>query len=203
MRIRECEIGGVEARLARVSFTGELQYEISVPARYGASLMEVLLEAKPAPRVVGLEAWLRLRLEKGYLHIGSDTNGRTTPLDVGMAHVVGRREDDFIGKRSLSLPFARSPEREQLVGLVALEGALEVGGRVLGAGHGGPPCPTQGYVTSACYSPSLRRSIGLGLVERGFAREGEIVSIYSRGRVTRARIGRTAVYDPANERLAS
>jgi sarcosine oxidase subunit alpha len=204
MHIRECEIGGVAARVARVSFTGELQYEISVPARFGESLVGVLLggggDLKPA--VIGLEAWLRLRLEKGYLHIGSDTNGRTTPLDVGMGNIVMKRRDDFIGKRSLSLPFASSSEREQLVGLIALEGALEVGGRVLAAGHAGPPCPTEGYVTSACYSPTLRQSVGLGLIERGGAREGESVSIYSRGRITRARIGKPGAYDPTHERLA-
>jgi sarcosine oxidase subunit alpha len=203
MRIRECEIGGVEARVARVSFTGELQYEISVPARYGASLVELLLAQGRGlePRLIGLEAWLRLRLEKGYLHMGSDTNGRTTPLDVGMAGVVAKRKDDFIGKRSLSLAFARSLQREQLVGLVGLDGVLEVGGRVLAAGHEKPPCPTQGYVTSACFSPSLLQSIGLALVERGFAREGETVSIYSQGGIVRGQIVKPGVYDRGNERL--
>ena len=130
MRIRQGTIGGVAARVARISFTGELQYELSVPARYASSLMTLLLT--PAgdfnPRPIGLEAWLRLRLEKGYLHIGSDTNGRTTPLDVGMADIVAKREDDFIGKRSLTLAFATSHEREQLVGLLSLDEAPQVGG---------------------------------------------------------------------------
>jgi sarcosine oxidase subunit alpha len=203
MHIRGCQIGGVEARVARVSFTGELQYEISVPARYGASLLEVLLAGGGGlePRLIGLEAWLRLRLEKGYLHLGSDTNGRTTPLDVGMGGIVAKRADDFIGKRSLSLPFASSAEREQLVGLVAIEGTLEVGGRVLGAGHARPPCPTEGYVTSACFSPSTGQSVGLALVERGFSREGETVSVYSAGRIARGRIVKPGVYDRGNERL--
>lgn len=203
MRICECEIGGVEARVARVSFTGELQYEISVPARCGAALMQALLApgGELAPVPVGLEAWLRLRLEKGYLHIGSDTNGRTTPLDVGMAGVVAKREDDFIGKRSLSLAFMKSEEREQLVGLVGLGGVLEVGGRVLARGAAGPPCATEGYVTSACFSPSLGQSIGLALIERGFEREGETVSVYSGGRVVQGRISRPVFYDRGNERL--
>lgn len=203
MHIRGCQVGGVDARVARVSFTGELQYEISVPARYGASLLEVLLAAGDGlePRLIGLEAWLRLRLEKGYLHLGSDTNGRTTPLDVGMAGVVANRTGDFIGKRSLSLPFAVSAEREQLVGLVAVDGVLEVGGRVMAAGHARPPCPTEGYVTSACFSPSLGQSIGLALVERGFSREGETVSIYSTGRVVQGRIVKPGIYDRGNERL--
>ena len=202
MRIREGVIAGVEARVARVSFTGELQYEISVPARYGASLMRsLLLHSEIKPRPVGLEAWLRLRLEKGYLHLGSDTNGRTTPLDVGMGDLVAKRIDDFIGKRSLALSFARSDEREQLVGLLALEGALDAGARILAPGQTRPPCRTDGYVTSACFSPSVGAWIGLALIERGFARHGEVVLAYSGGSAIACRITNPAFYDSGNARL--
>jgi len=203
MEIREGQVAGVTARVARVSFTGELQYEISVPARYATSLLEALVVSQGAlkSRIVGLEAWLRLRLEKGYLHLGSDTNGRTTPLDVGMAGIVAKRKEDFIGRRSLTLPFATSAEREQLVGLVALEGTLQVGGRILAPNHQQPPCPTEGYVTSACVSPSVGQSIGLALIERGYVRHGEVVSVYGGGAVVRCRISNPVFYDPANERL--
>jgi sarcosine oxidase subunit alpha len=203
MEFREGMLSGIHARVARISFTGELQYEIAVPSRYGAALMQALLAADTglAPRAVGMEAWLRLRLEKGYLHLGSDTNGRTTPLDVGMACIVAKRQDDFIGKRSLSLPFATSIEREQLVGLTALDGKLRVGGRILATGHSHPPCPTDGYVTSACYSPSLRRSIGLALLERGRQREGATVSVFSAGAIVRCRVCNPTFYDPKNQRL--
>jgi len=205
MEIRQGEAAGVPARVARISFTGELQYEISVPARYASSLIEFLLVSRGdiKPRVIGLEAWMRLRLEKGYLHLGSDTNGRTTPLDVGMAGIVAKRKDDFIGKRSLSLSFATSHEREQLVGLLPLEGTLEVGGRILAPNHTKPPCPTEGYVTSACFSPSLGHSIGLALIERGYVRLGETVSVYSGGTVTACRISSPVFYDPDNQRLQS
>ena len=118
-----------------------------------------------------------------------------------MAGVVAKRTDDFIGKRSLSLPFAVSVEREQLVGLVAVEGVLEVGGRVLAPGRARPPCPTEGYVTSACFSPSTGQSLGIALVERGFTRARATVSIYSTGRIARARIVKPGVYDRGNERL--
>jgi sarcosine oxidase, subunit alpha len=207
MEIREGQVGGVPARVARVSFTGELQYEISVPARYAGSMVKALLipEGDLRPRIVGLEAWLRLRLEKGYLHLGSDTNGRTTPLDVGLADVVAKRKGDFIGKRSLALPFATSAEREQLVGLVAVgelkDDALEVGGRILSAGHSRPPCRTDGYVTSACFSPSIGKSIGLALIERGRSRLGEIVSVYSQGKTLRFQIVNPMFYDTGNSRL--
>jgi sarcosine oxidase subunit alpha len=148
-----------------------------------------------------MEAWLRLRLEKGYLHLGSDTNGRTTPLDVGMASIVAKRKDDFIGKRSLTLAYATSPEREQFVGLVALDGTPQVGGRILAPNQVKPPCPTEGYVTSACVSPSVRQSIGLALIERGYARQGETVSVFCDGNIVRCRISNPAFYDPRNERL--
>jgi sarcosine oxidase subunit alpha len=144
---------------------------------------------------------MRLRLEKGYLHLGSDTNGRTTPLDIGMAGIVAKRKDDFIGKRSLSLSFATSAEREQLVGLIALDGTLEVGGRILTAGKVQPPCPTEGYVTSACASPTVQKSIGLALIERGHSREREVVSVYSAGRTIECRIASPVFFDPSNTRL--
>jgi sarcosine oxidase subunit alpha len=203
MQIREGEVGGVPARVARVSFTGELQYEITVPARYATSLLEALLapEGDLTPRPVGMEAWLRLRLEKGYIHLGSDTNGRTTPLDVGMASIVTKRKGDFIGKRSLSLSFATSREREQLVGLTALDGTLHVGGRIMAPDHDRVPCPTEGYVTSACFSPSVGQSIALALVERGYERYGETVSVYCGGTIVRCRICNPTFYDPGNERL--
>jgi sarcosine oxidase subunit alpha len=203
MEFREGEVAGVRARVARISFTGELQYEIAVPARYARALLQTLLTAdgKLSPRPVGMEAWLRLRLEKGYLHIGADTNGRTTPLDVGMAAIVAKRKDDFIGKRSLSLPFAMSREREQLVGLKALDGTMQIGGRIMAPGHSRVPCPTEGYVTSACVSPAVGGSIGLALIERGYQRDGEEVSVYSNGVIVRARICSPMFYDPQNERL--
>lgn len=203
MQIREGTVGGVPARVARISFTGELQYEISIQARYAASLMSCLLAAEGdlAPRPIGLEAWLRLRLEKGYLHLGSDTNGRTTPLDVGMAGIVAKRQDDFIGKRSLRLAFATSPEREQLVGLIGLDGAVKAGGRILSPGHKRVPCPTEGYVTSACFSPSVCQSIGLALIQRGHAREGETVNVYSDSSLVRCRITKPTFYDPDNRKL--
>jgi sarcosine oxidase subunit alpha len=158
-------------------------------------------DAGLAPRAVGVEAWLRLRLEKGYIHIGSDTNGRTTPLDIGMASQVARRPDDFIGKRSLRLSFAESREREQLIGLMGLKGTFQVGGRILAAGFTHVPCPTEGYVTSACYSPSLDSFIGLALLTRGREREGEVVSVYNAGKIMRCRVCSPTIYDPKSDKL--
>lgn len=203
MSFHQRRVAGVPVRLSRISFTGELQYEVNVPARYGKALIDRLQEAgRPfGARLLGMEAWLRLRVEKGYLHVGSDTNGRTSPMDIGMAGIVERKKADFIGKRSLSLPYGRSEDREQLVGLKALKRQLVVGGRILAAGETAPPCRTDGYVSSACYSPTLDASIGLALIERGASRLGETVRISDRGAIIEAEICSPVFYDPENERL--
>lgn len=203
MQIREARWMGIPVRVSRVSFTGELQYEVSIQARYSESLLELLLVESDGvlPRPVGMEAWLRLRLEKGYIHLGSETNGRTGPAEVGMGQLAAKRSDDFIGKRSATLSFGTSPDREQLVGLVALDGRLEIGARVLKSGCTAPPCPTEGYVTSACDSPTVGQSIGFALIERGFQRKGEEITLFSSGRTIRARIVDPVFYDPDNERL--
>ncbi len=93
--------------------------EIARPARYGKSLMTMAMQAgaDSGATCIGMEAWLRLRLEKGYLHLGADTNRRTTPLDIGMGGVVAKKQADFIGKRALALPYNASNSREELVGL--------------------------------------------------------------------------------------
>lgn len=202
MQYREGTLAGVPARIARVSFTGELQYEISVPARYGHALIKTTMEkgVGMGATLIGMEAWLRLRLEKGYLHVGADTNGRTTPLDIGMGVVVGKKPDDFIGKRALALPFNASPGREELVGLKPIRGQVSVGGRILADGHHRVPCPSIGYVTSACESP-WAGNIGMALIEDGFRRIGDRVKIFAGGQVSEAEICTPVFVDPKNERL--
>lgn len=193
---------GVPARVARVSFTGELQFELSVPARYGQALMQRAMEAGEdlGARRIGMEAWLRLRLEKGYLHVGADTNGRTTPPDIGMGTIAARKQADFIGKRALSLPFNRAPDREELVGLRPVAGRIMVGGRILAPGETRIPCRTIGNVTSACDSPEAG-NIALALIEGGARRMGEVVRIHADGTITEAEICNPVFIDPENERL--
>jgi sarcosine oxidase subunit alpha len=203
MGVRQGRVCGVAARVARVSFTGELQFELSVPARFGDALFRHALEcgAGHGAVPVGIEAWLRLRTEKGYLHVGTDTNGRTTPADVGMQRLVARKAADFVGKRSLSLAFPAGTGREQLVGLRGLDGPLEAGGRVLGNDAASPPCVTVGYVTSACRSPSLSAWIGLALIEDGAARHGERVRVHCTGGVRTAQIVAPVFLDLEGRRL--
>ncbi|MDP3139673.1 MAG: glycine cleavage T C-terminal barrel domain-containing protein, partial [Burkholderiaceae bacterium] len=120
---------------------------------------------------------------------------------IGMRGLVAKRKGDFIGRRSLALAYGSSTEREQVVGLCAVEGTLEVGGRVLANGSSAPPCPTVGYVTSACFSPSAGRSIALALLERGQDRLGEVVTVYCSGVQVKATVCNPAFYDPDNKRL--
>ena len=203
MSYRDGDIAGVSSRVSRVSFTGELQYEINVAAGQGETLLRRLkkIAGPVGGRLIGLEAWLRLRLEKGYLHVGADTNGRTAPLDIGMGGIVDRKPGDFIGRRSLTLPYAVSANREEMVGLRSECDPLRAGGRILAGGVDGPPCRTEGYVTSACLSPSIGCYVGLALIENGSRRLGESIRIHDNGRVIKAEICRPGLYDPENERL--
>ena len=175
-----------------------------MPARFGAALWRAALEAGAGlgVRPVGIEAWLRLRIEKGYIHVGVDTDGRTIPNDVGFGGVARKKAADFIGKRSLELAYARDPDREQLVGLVAEDDAvLEAGGRILAAGHVRPPAPTEGRVTSATLSAAAGGSIALAMLRRGRARMGEVVTVHQSDREVRAKVAEPVFHDPTGVRL--
>ncbi|MEO9865371.1 glycine cleavage T C-terminal barrel domain-containing protein, partial [Yoonia sp.] len=128
------------------------------------------------------------------------TNGRTTPLDIGMGGVVAKKQADFIGKRALSLPYNASQAREELVGLKPVTGAIRIGGRILADGYDAVPAPSIGNVTSACDSPSAG-NIAMALVEGGSGRMGETVKIYAEGQISEAEICSPVFVDPKNERL--
>jgi len=204
MNFRPGSILGVSCRIARVSFTGELQFEISVRSRFAAALWRHLLNAGEdlGIRAVGMEAWLRLRLEKGFIHIGTDTDGRSTPDDIGFGAIAARKTADFLGKRSLSLSYMAGSDRERLVGLRTAKGVkLEVGGRIFAPGHTKPPAPTDGRVTSACFSPSAGGWIGLALLTNGRGSIGSKVTIYQMGRQIQATVVAPPFYDPSGIRM--
>ena len=205
MAIVTGRIDEVPVRVLRASYTGELCYEINVPADWGESLWNRLLQLGEDLQVmpIGIETLGILRTEKGYLHVGSDTDGYTTPGDVGWGHIVDRKQGEFLGKRSLSRPFNISSGRLEFVGLTPAdeEGVLIAGSHVIDARHSSAPAPTQGYVTTACYSPNLQRYVGLGLVRDGSKRLGETVNVYDNGQVHAAQISKPAAWDPEGERL--
>jgi sarcosine oxidase, subunit alpha len=194
---------GAPLRVARVSFTGDRSYELSVPAGSAPSLRARLSEKLPAFEggLIGLEALMILRAEKGFIVVGKDTDGTTMPHDLGVTGPRDSRADEYIGKRSLSMPIANDPRRKQLVGLSVPPGErpLPTGAHVT---HGaGSARRSQGYVTSSYFSPSLDRPIALGLVEAGLSRMGETVNVYHLGAERRATIVSPVALDPEGKRL--
>ena len=205
MSLAAGSIGGVPARIARVSFTGEASFEISVPAGYGAALFRHLgaLGAEDAITLFGIESLLVLRAEKGYIIVGRDTDGTTEPQDLGMTGPLHAKQIDFVGRRSLMRPDSRRPDRRQLVGLAPTSPAsvLPTGAHVFATT--GTSRRSLGYVTSSYMSPTLGRSIALAMVEAGRVRvqAGETVSVFSLGRVFAAKVVSPVFYDPKGERL--
>jgi len=204
MRFREGQLEGIPCRIQRVSFSGELSYEVSVPWGFGGALFDAFMELGDEFGIqpFGIEALMAMRIEKGFLHIGSDTDGMTVPQDVGFGRILEKKADDFIGRRSAMRPDAVRSNRRQLVGLDVIDqdGALPIGGHVVEKGKS-PPAPSQGWVTSSVFSPTLSKPVALAMVENGRERTGEEVDIWDLNGRRRARISVPGAYDPNGERL--
>jgi sarcosine oxidase, subunit alpha len=175
MAIREGVLAGVPARVMRISFSGELSYEINVPADFGPALWRAILAAG-APfgiGVYGVEAMGTMRIEKGHVVIGAEADGRTTADDLGLGGMLSRSKD-FVGKRSLRLPGVASGPRRQLVGLLTKDPGerFPVGAQIVAAAARGPQ-RRLGHVTSYAHSATLGRQVALALIEDGRARHGE------------------------------
>lgn len=198
-------VAGLPARLARVSFSGELSFEISIAARQAGSMLNAILAAGEPFGIqpYGIESLMVLRAEKGFLHVGTDTDGSSTPDDVGWGDVARRKEGDFIGRRSLERPANLAADRKQFVGLEPLEKGVDMrpGGHLLLGADRRPPGLTDGWVTSACYSPTLDRTIALGVLRGGRARLGETVTVCDEERRFNVKVVSPVFYDPTNARL--
>jgi sarcosine oxidase subunit alpha len=199
-------ICGVPMRLFRVSFTGELGFEINVPADFGTAVWEAVFAAGETHGITayGTESMHVLRAEKGYIIVGQDTDGTVTPDDAGLTWAIGRDKTDFVGKRSLQRPAMQSPERRQLVGLLTADPqrVLEEGAQVLGGPQLKAPERPLGHVTSSYHSATLGRSIAMALIARGRARLGETLYIpLESGEVVPAQVASAVFYDPKGARL--
>jgi sarcosine oxidase subunit alpha len=209
LAVRSGHYAGVPARIFRVSFTGELSYEINVPARYGRALWDALLAAGAPLGLApfGLEALHILRAEKGYIVVGHDTDGTTTPFDLGMDWIVSRKKGDFIGARGLACSDTARAGRKQLVGLLTEDPAvtLHEGCQLIAWDDRtklhAPPVPMLGHVTSSYASATLGRSIAMALVENGRARKGERLAAVDRGHVVAVTVAEPHFYDPEGKRL--
>jgi sarcosine oxidase, subunit alpha len=204
MEVREGRIGDVPVRVSRVSFTGEVSFEVAVPAGYAASLWRQLFALGQDLRLtpVGIEALDVLRLEKAFIHIGTDTDGTTTPDDVGYGSMVRNKSIDFLGRRSLALPEITRNDRLQLVGLRPLDDdrPLAVGAQLaLSANkHGSSGL---GHVTSSAWSPTLQTPLALGLLAGGRGRVGQQLHAWANGRFRPVEVIQPQRYDPEGARL--
>jgi sarcosine oxidase, subunit alpha len=206
MSVREGEIGGVPTRLFRVSFTGELGFEINVPADFGRAAWEAIwAEAQKHDAVAyGTETMHVLRAEKGYIIIGQETDGTMTPDDVGLGWAVGKTKPDFVGKRGLQRKDLAAAGRKQLVGLLTVDPktVLEEGAQITAVANPVKGTPALGHVTSAYWSETLQRSIALAVVANGRARMGETLHVpMPGGQAITVTVTNPVFFDPEGKRL--
>ena len=172
--------GGTPGRLFRLSFSGELAYELAVPARYGDSLVRAIMQAGAAFGITpyGTEALGVMRIEKGHV-AGNELNGQTTARDLGFGRMMSTKKD-FIGRVMAARPALIDPDRPALVGFRPVDRAerLRAGAHLIPKDAEATANNDQGYVTSVAFSPTLDHWIGLGLLARGPERHGEIVRAY-------------------------
>jgi sarcosine oxidase subunit alpha len=205
MAIREGTICGIKTRLFRVSFTGELGFEINVPTAYGRAIWEQLMAQGAQYDITpyGTEAMHVLRAEKGFIIVGQDTDGTITPFDAGLDWAVGKKKPDFVGKRSMARPDIVAPGRKQLVGLLTDDPniVLEEGAQIVADPKQAIPMTMIGHVTSSYWSETLGRSIAMALVAGGHDMMGGTLYIPMPGKTHTAKVSGVDFYDSEGARL--
>ena len=198
-------IGGISCRAYRISFSGELSYEIALPANQGLQFWEMLIDAGAefGAMPYGTECLHVMRAEKGFIMIGDETDGTVIPQDLGLSWAVSKKKDDFLGKRAQQRSFMDNDNRWQLVGLETLDGSvLEDGAYAIASGkNANGQTNTQGRITSTYYSPTLKKGIAMGLVHNGPSRVGEVISFTKIGTSpVEAKIVSPIFFDPEGEK---
>ena len=198
-------IGGISCRAYRISFSGELSYEIALPANQGLQFWEMLIDAGTefGAMPYGTECLHVMRAEKGFIMIGDETDGTVIPQDLGLSWAVSKKKDDFLGKRAQQRSFMDNDNRWQLVGLETLDGSvLEDGAYAIASGkNANGQKNTQGRITSTYYSPTLKKGIAMGLVHNGPSRVGEVISFTKIGTSpVEAKIVSPIFFDPEGEK---
>ncbi|MBB4953503.1 sarcosine oxidase subunit alpha [Agrobacterium vitis] len=198
--------GRLKGRLFRISFSGELAFELAVPADYGESIADAVMLAGEEHGIqpYGIEALSVLRIEKGHV-THNEINGTVVPADLGFAKMVSSTKPDFIGKHMLNREGLTDADRPQLVGVMPLDAAtsFKTGAHILKKDAEPTLENDQGYITSSCFSPHLNSTIGLALVKGGAARHGEEVLAWNglRNEFTPAKLVSPVFVDPNNEKL--
>ena len=205
MSLRLGSICGIPTRLFRVSFTGELGFEINVPSHYGLALWKILMAEGSKYKITpyGTEAMHVLRAEKGFIIVGQDTDGTVTPHDAGMAWAVAKKKKDFVGMRSLNRKDLVSGMRKQLVGLLTKNPltVLAEGSQVVLDPKQPKPMKMIGHVTSSYWSESLGKSVAMAVIEDGFNLMGEDVYIPMPSGTIQAKVCKSVFYDPEGKRI--
>ena len=200
MQMKVGKVCGVDARVFRISFTGELSYEINVPARYGLQVWNEFINHGKQYNITpyGTETMHVLRAEKGFIIVGQDSDGSVTPKDLNMDWIVSKKKEDFLGKRSFSRPDTMRSDRKQLVGLLVNDKktVLPEGCYVVDNIKPRPPMEMIGHVSSSYFSPTNNYPIALALIKNGLNRMGDIVKIpLLNGKVIEATISDSVFYD--------
>jgi sarcosine oxidase subunit alpha len=200
MEWREGLLGGLRARVYRISFSGELSYEIAVPASEGLALWKALIAAGEEFGVApyGTEAMHVMRAEKGFIMIGDETDGTVIPQDLNLNWAISKKKADYLGKRAQERSHMASPDRWKLVGLETLDGSVLPDGvyAVADGVNANGQRNVQGRVTSTYYSPTVGKGIAMGLVKHGPDRMGEVLDFPAEGgKVVKARIVDQVFYD--------
>jgi sarcosine oxidase, subunit alpha len=205
MSVARGHICGAPMLLFRVSFTGELGFEVNVPADYGQAVWEAIYAAGKKYDITpyGTEAMHVLRAEKGYIIVGQETDGTVTPDDVGLSWAIGKTKPDFVGKRSLQRPSMAAAQRKQLVGLLTADPqvVLDEGSQVMQAAGQTTPVRPIGHVTSSYHSAILGRSIALALVSGGRALMDQTLYVQTAGSDIPVKVASPVFYDPEGARL--
>ena len=205
MQWADGEIGGFKCRAYRISFSGELSYEIAVKASEGAAFWDALFEAGQEFGVMpyGTEGLHVLRAEKGFIMIGDETDGTVIPQDLGLSWAISKKKEDFLGKRGQLRSHMVDPDRWKLVGLESTDKSVIPDGAYAvaeGENENGQR-NVQGRITSTYYSANLERGIAMGLVHNGPDRMGEVITFpKTDGTQVQAKIVNAVFYDPAGEK---
>ena len=201
----EGKLGGIPVRAFRISFSGELSYEIAVAANQGRALWDMLHAAgdEHGATSYGTEALHIMRAEKGFIMIGDETDGTVIPQDLGLDWAISKKKDDYLGKRAQARSHMTDRNRWKLVGLETLDGSVLPDGAyaVADGENANGQRKTQGRVTSTYQSPTLGRGIAMGLVLNGPDRMGDVLNFPDTdGKPHEARIVSAVFYDPDGEK---
>jgi sarcosine oxidase subunit alpha len=204
MAMREGIVEEIPARVCRVSFTGELSFEINVQSRYALKLWERLFElGRPYELTpIGSETNHVLRVEKGFLSLGHEADGTVDPYDLGMDWAMSKKKADYIGKRAVAIRRSADIPRRELVGLLTEEPSRLVT-------EGAPLTPagrreaSEGFVTASVWSVARSRSVALALLRNGHSRIGETVHIRLKDEIVAAEVTSPCFYDIESERMKS